>query len=118
MANQRIENGAPVLLPACFGPVVATKGAQEEVDRPQMLELLSRHFTNDWGEMEDDDQKMNREAVKGCSAGMTDYGRIFSSYKLPGDLKVWIITYPQPAESEAAGDANRCNTCVMLPSEY
>jgi hypothetical protein len=62
-------------------------------------ELLSRHFTGDWGDLDDDDKQVNEEALE---VGL----RIFPSYKLPAG-KVWGIT-----------EADRSPTCLLLPSEH
>jgi hypothetical protein len=62
-------------------------------------QLLSRHVTGDWGDLDEDDKQVNEEALEG---GL----RIFSSYKLPVG-KVWVIT-----------EADRSSTCILLPGEF
>lgn len=115
----KTNNGAPLLAPVQFGFIACTPGAKKALDHRQLTELLSRHFTNDWGHLDDHDCQMNREAVKGCADGKPSWGRVMSSYAVPGDQTIWIISYPQPMDrKDLMGDMDRCNTTVMLPSDY
>lgn len=85
-----------------LGQVVATPdalAALEEADESAMP-LLCRHHSGDWGDLCDEDQQLNDEAVK-------DGSRILSSYVLSTGQKVWIIT-----------EADRSSTCVLLPENY
>ena len=84
-----------------LGQVVATPGAIAAAggDVAGLLPLLARHAAGDWGEVDDEDAKMNDEAV-------VNGDRVLSSYKV-GDEKVWIIT-----------EADRSATTFLLPSEY
>ncbi len=49
------------------------------------VELLNRHVTGDWGDLDDEDKKENELSVK-------EGFRILSAYKLDSVVKVWIIT--------------------------
>lgn len=84
------------------GEVVATPGALEAIkasgDSP--FDLLVRHMTGDWREMDEHDRKENELSVK------RDF-RILSSYTLSNGTKVWIIT-----------EADRSATTFLLPEEY
>ena len=63
------------------------------------LELVARHQSGDWGDMDEEDMAANESAL--------DYGsRLFLSYKC-GEETVWIIT-----------EANRSSTTILLPSDY
>lgn len=64
------------------------------------MQLIARHRSGDWGDIDPADAKSNAEALR--------FGaRILSSYRLAEGGKVWIIT-----------EADRTSTTVMLPSEY
>lgn len=115
----KTNNGAPVLAPMQFGMITTTPAAAELLGPQQIAELLSRHFQNDWGSLDKHDTTMNRATVKGVAAGNADMGRVHSSYAVAGDKTVWIISYPMPYHrTDLIGDINRCNTTVMLPSDY
>jgi len=87
-----------------FGQVVATPGALRELqaEAVDVLDLLARHVTGDWGEVDAHDRQANDDGVK-------HGGRIVSVYPVPGipDGRVWVIT-----------EADRSATTVLLPSEY
>ena len=85
-----------------LGQVVATPGALEALQEAEVqpATLLVRHQRGDWGELDEDDKRLNDEAV-------TDEGRILSAYVLPTGVKVWIIT-----------EWDRSATTFLLPSEY
>lgn len=82
------------------GTIVATMGAIEIATNEQIHELLTRHLSGDWGDVDPEDAKANESALKHDL-------RILSSYKLPGDRKLWIIT-----------EASREQTTVLSPDEY
>ena len=63
-------------------------------------ELLLRHVTGDWGDLDDEDKKENELSVK-------EGFRILSAYKLGTDVKVWVIT-----------EWDRSATTILLPDEY
>ncbi len=84
-----------------LGQLVATPAALDVLTSQGMSprSLLARHVAGDFGDLEDEDMKANRDAI--------DHGsRVFSSYDLPAG-KVWVIT-----------EADRSSTCVLLPSDY
>lgn len=83
-----------------LGQTVATQGAAAAVDRATLIELLDRHASGDWGTVGDDDAKANDIAL-------AQGERIMSTYELPEELEVWIIT-----------EWNRSVTTVLLPEEY
>jgi hypothetical protein len=89
-----------VLFP--LGSLVSTPGALLALVEAQMtpLSLLMRHVRGDFGDLCDDDRIANERAV-------AEGGRVFSSYVVASDAKVWVIT-----------EADRSATTLLLPSEY
>jgi hypothetical protein len=88
-----------------LGQVVATPGALEALEQAGItpMRLIARHVFGDWGDLCEEDQEANRQAVK-------HGGRVFSSYEIGAGLnatKVWVIT-----------EADRSSTCALLPGEY
>jgi hypothetical protein len=88
----------PLFLP---GQVVFTPGALDFMDKNDVnfMNLLLRHLTGDWGDLDAADKKENDFSV------LNGY-RILSSYNVDGG-KVWIIT-----------EADRSATTFLLPDEY
>ena len=84
------------------GFIVRTPGALLALIDAQVSEysLVERHQAGDFGELCDEDRSANLRAIeKG--------GRVFSSYVVAPDTKVWVIT-----------EADRSVTTLLLPSEY
>lgn len=85
-----------------LGQTVATPGtlaALEEMHQtPQ--ELLWRHVTGDWGDLCEEDKRENE-------LGLTQGLRIFSSYLLSTQIKIWVIT-----------EWDRSVTTLLLPEDY
>lgn len=84
-----------------LGQVVSTPNAlrfavAESID---LLVLLVRHQSGDWGDVSEEDRELNEEALLMPL-------RIMSSYKFSND-KIWIIT-----------EADRSVTTILLPSDY
>lgn len=74
-----------------------------ELSSGEMMAILNRHLTGDWGDLDEEDKQRNDAAVK-------DGTRVFSSYNLTGEhegIKVWVIT-----------EWDRSVTTFLLPSEY
>ena len=84
-----------------LGRIVATPAARETLGELNYssLDLLRRHMTGDWTEMDVEDQQANREAI-------VEGDRVFSAYIIQG-IKFWVIT-----------EADRSVTTILLPSEY
>ena len=84
-----------------LGHVVATPGALEAVraNGVDVLALVRRHASGDWGAVCAGDARANDHAV-GAGA------RVLSAYDTAGG-RLWIIT-----------EADRSATTVLLPSEY
>lgn len=85
-----------------LGQIVATPGAVQALESSgqQPMELLQRHVVLDPGNLCEEDQQTNLDAVE-------NGGRIFSSYLLNDGTKIWVIT-----------EADRSSTCLLLPDEY
>ena len=86
-----------------LGHVVATPGALEAVraNGVDVLALVRRHASGDWGTVCCDDALANDLALDpACPA------RLLSAYDTPAG-RLWIIT-----------EADRSATTVLLPSEY
>ena len=85
-----------------LGQVVATQGALEALTKvgeiPQPY--LRRHAGGDWGDIDEDDKRLNDLAAK-CDE------RILSAYTLTDGTRIWIIT-----------EADRSTTTLLLPEEY
>jgi hypothetical protein len=84
------------------GFIVRTPGALLALIEAQVTEsrLIERHLSGDFGELCEEDQASNRDAIH-------QGGRIFSSYQVDAQTKVWVIT-----------EADRSVTTLLLPSEY
>lgn len=91
-----------------LGPIVATPGALEALQRNQMtgLELLARHARGDWGELDDEDKQANADALQTGA-------RLMSAYTLPDGTKIWIIT-----DAEVSPDHARQASTLLLPDDY
>ena len=85
-----------------LGRIVATPACLRllEENNTNAAEYLMRHVTGDFGAMCEEDIQANWDAIK--------YGsRVFSSYFLQDESKIWVIT-----------EADRKSTALILPSEY
>jgi hypothetical protein len=105
MSHDRITHGhTAVRMPRfALGRLVATPGALRTLEQHQVnpLELLVRHSTGDFGDLDPEDLQRNEQAIE-------QEMRVFSSYVLPGsDEKVWCIT-----------EWDRSVTTLLLPREY
>jgi hypothetical protein len=90
-----------------LGRTLATPGAlaalEQAGESPELY--LSRHHSCDWGELTDEDKRLNDDALK-------DGSRILSAYRTKIGVRLWIIT-------EAVSDqGRRAATTILLPDEY
>jgi hypothetical protein len=83
--------------------VVMTSGIREYVQQGRLnpLPYLRRHLAGDWGEVSPNDRRRNNAALKSGEE------RLFSSYPISSQMKLWIIT-----------EWDRSVTTLLLPSEY
>jgi hypothetical protein len=98
------NDNAPEQLKPLFelGQLVGTPGALRALQEAEQdpLELLARHVTGDWGELDDEDKKENDFSV--------EHGfRILSALTVSTGVKVWVIT-----------EWDRSATTILLPDEY
>ena len=85
------------------GQLVMTIGVDDLVRQGRLnhAPFLRRHLHGDWGDLSDDDRQLNDAALK------SGEDRLFSSYQVTPNLKLWIIT-----------EWDRSVTTLLLPSEY
>ena len=84
-----------------LGNIYATSGAIETMNESgqDVAQLLRRHVSGDWGDLDSEDKQANDDALK-CGA------RIFSAYG-EGEKKLWVIT-----------EWDRSATTILRPDEY
>lgn len=89
-----------VLVP--LGQILATPGALEALEERNLRpdHYLARHAIGDWGDVCEEDARLNDQALKNGE-------RISSAYRLDDSEKIWIIT-----------EADRSATTLLLPEEY
>jgi hypothetical protein len=99
--GQPIEDNEPKPL-FDLGQVVGTPGALQALQEAELepIEILIRHLTGDWGNLDDEDKKENELSVE---QGF----RILSAYELETGAKVWVIT-----------EWDRSVTTILLPEDY
>jgi len=86
-----------------LGQIASTPGALAAFAAEGITgaELLQRHRTGDWGDVDESDRQENVLSV-------TEGFRILSAYTLPRTkVKLWVIT-----------EADRSLTTFLLPEEY
>ena len=85
-----------------LGQILATPGALAVLQKSgqEAGELLGRHASCDWGDLDHNDQKENEN-------GLQHGFRLLSSYRTKAGDKLWIIT-----------EWDRSTTTVLLPDEY
>ena len=95
-----------------FGQVLMTKAVGTTSAADFVMEALDRHFSNDWGDLSEEDAQMNAEAIQERNGG-----QIMSAYKnmVNGEDDLWVITV---GFGDDPSDPERCHTTVMLPSDY
>lgn len=79
-----------------------TTGVSALVERADLdpIPYLLRHLGGDWGNLCDEDKRLNDAALKSGD-------RLLSSYEVTPTLTLWIIT-----------EGDRSVTTLLLPSEY
>jgi hypothetical protein len=89
-----------------LGQIVATPGALEALEESGQTPLffLTKHASGDWGEVCDEDKRLNDQAL-------VNGERLLSAYRTLKNERIWIIT-------ETADDGKRLATTILLPSEY
>ena len=88
-----------------LGKVVMTRGikdciADDEVFTKEVLKALLRYRNHDWGNLPEEDKRMNDEAIKNSN------DRVFAAYKT-SQGKIYIIT-----------EYDRSCTTILFSHEY
>jgi hypothetical protein len=85
-----------------LGQIVSTPGALDALAKASQsgAELIDRHRSGDWGEVDSGDWALNDRAL-------IDGDRVLSAYRLKDDTRIWIIT-----------ESDRSVTTLLLPEEY
>lgn len=85
-----------------LGQVLLTLGAQDalQASGQSPWAFLARHPNGDSGDVDDEDKRLNDEAVR-------DGSRIWSAYATEKGARLWIIT-----------EGSRAATTILLPDEY
>ena len=81
------------------GRLLMTAGVAAAISESQILNVLRRHLSCDWGEVSKGDKALNDQALK-------DGGRLLSAYRF-NRCRFFIIT-----------EADRSATTIMLAGEY
>jgi len=82
-----------------LGQLLATPGALRVLTPDDLLTLVQRHGSGDWGDLGAEDRAAN-------DAALHDGSRLLSAYTVDGE-RLWVIT-----------EADRSATTILLPSEY
>lgn len=80
--------------------ICITPGAMMDVPYKEIDQALNRHWSGDWGELDEEDKAENDRALK-------ENCRILSAYTASNKVKFWVIT-----------EHDRSVTTVLLPEEY
>ena len=85
-----------------LGQVLITRTALAfaEANKVDVLDLVRRHHSGDWGDLGGHDKALNDAAV------LSGHDRVFSAYDAAGE-RFYVIT-----------EHNRSSTCVMLAGDY
>jgi hypothetical protein len=99
-----MNNGKPKF---CLGQILATPGAldalQESGQTPAFF--LSKHSCGDWGDVCDEDKRLNDQSL-------IDGSRLLSAYRTLKNERLWIIT------EACDDDGHRLATTIVKPEEY
>ena len=91
-----------------MGQLILTKGIADQIEESKdftvfVKKSLRRYITCDWGELDEDDKKLNDAALK------NNDDRILAAYIPPEhpEWKIWIIT-----------EWDHSATTILFPREY
>ena len=99
-----MNNGKPKF---DLGQILATPGALEALQESGQTPtfFLAKHSRGDWGEVCDEDKRLNDQSL-------IDGSRLLSAYRTLKNERLWIIT-------EAADDqGHRLCSTILRPEEY
>lgn len=85
-----------------LGRILATPDALAALEASNQSpgEFLDRHASQDWGEVCEEDRRLNDEAVVSGE-------RLLSSYRTRKNVVIWVLT-----------EATRSATTILLPENY
>ena len=83
-----------------LGELSMTRNVREQLPMEEVIWALARHMSGDWGDLWDEDKRLNDEALK-------NGGRLLSVYHSDVKGKFYIIT-----------EGGRSATTVLFPWEY
>ena len=85
-----------------WGSTIMTPKVQAILPSVDLIPLLERHVSGDWGDIDEADKARNDAALKSRES-------LLSVYKTPAspEGEIWVLT-----------EANRSITTFLLPSEY
>lgn len=83
-----------------FDEVSATRGALENFRQTFLALCLARHRMGDWGDLDEEDKRMNDLALKSNT-------RLLSAYHAPNGERLYVIT-----------EGDRKLTTLLMPEEY
>ena len=83
-----------------LGRVVITSAALETLPNDDVQNAVRKHAGGDWGELDDEDQTANEQALV---SGL----RLFSAYRTECGIRFYIVT-----------EWDRSVTTILLPEDY
>ncbi len=91
-----------------LGRILITPGALEALSKSNQnpSEFLKRHYKGDWGNLCEEDKKLNDAAIE-HEGDIDKQQRVLSSYKTALGEKIYIIS-----------EFDRSVTTLLLPEEY
>ncbi|MCI0537355.1 MAG: hypothetical protein L0Z50_19235 [Verrucomicrobiales bacterium] len=95
-----LRSATRALLLFRLGRIVATPNALATLSEQDISTVIQRHQAGDWGDLDDEDQQANNDALSRGS-------RLFSAYHSGHGVKFRIIT-----------EADRSVTTVLMPEDY
>lgn len=99
-----IEPGAVTITEGALRTLARASGSAD-IAQTRLLQLIARHISGDWGDLEDEDKQANDHALA-CG------GRLLSQYRM-GNGRIWIITEAGHSDPQAPS-----MTTILTPEEY
>lgn len=100
LSDYEAEKPVKTNLPFPLGRTVITANAQKNLSNSDIQNALNRHQSGDWGELCEEDKKINEEALK-------EGEQILSVYTSAEGKRFWVIT-----------EADKSCTTVLMPEDY
>lgn len=90
---------------ALRGNFYITQGVKDKFKPSEVREVILRHISLDWQDMEQEDRQLN------LSAAMEGTGRVLGAYRIH-------VTREQPTDLWIITEVDRSATTILLPDEY